>query len=88
MKSNPSNQLDGRDHFLISRALYVAARALRAQEHPPHSDIRCMNALLDTYYADYKEMYDYQTNLQLALRLGYKRKAGEKKEDVERWRGR
>lgn len=86
MKTSTPSQLSGRDHHLVDRALYVAARALRAEEHPPLADIKGMNELLDRYYSRDKEMYDLHTKVHLAMSLGFQLKPGElHKEDVERW---
>ena len=83
---NKQNRLSGRESFLVSQALYIAARALRAQEHPPLADIEEMNELLDAHFPTHKKLYQTQTNMQLALRLGYQPKVGEIREaEVEQW---
>jgi hypothetical protein len=63
--------ITGRDAYLLAEALAHAIVLLRAQEHPAHSNIESMQALLDHLCSDQltQEVYFKEAvrHLQLAM---------------------
>lgn len=55
-------ELDVREQFIISKALFVAVRALDKEEFPPHSDIACMEKLLETKFPSAEVMDQVNKN--------------------------
>ena len=65
-------ELDVREQFIISKALFVAGRALDKEEFPPHSDIACMEKLLETKFPSSVVMEEVKSNMsKLLVKTGW-----------------
>lgn len=73
---------DREDH-LISKALYVAHKAILAEQRPAYSDAREMMEILETRYPDSLWALRRTDNLKEAISLGFEPKAGQPIDDQE-----
>lgn len=69
--------------YLISKALYVAQKAILADRHPAYSDAREMMQILETRYPSALKMLRSTENLQKAIKLGFIIKHGQPINDEE-----
>ena len=62
--------INGRESYILAKALYMAAEILRAQKDAPNSDIETMISLLDRFFSSYKNLFKVQADLKKALARG------------------
>ena len=61
----------GREDYIIARALHVAAKAVLTDRHPAYSDAEDMQFLLRSQFSGYCEPFRQEDNLKMALALGF-----------------
>ena len=77
--------ITGRDDHVISKALLLAIRALRASKFPAESDIADMQLILETRYANLLDDQQAQLDFQRAYHLGFRPDGSFDAETVHKW---
>ncbi|WP_336490874.1 hypothetical protein [Methylobacterium nigriterrae] len=62
---------NGREDYLIARALFVAARQIDSERYGAHSDAHGMRELLGKCFGQYLDLFENTEIFQRAVSLGY-----------------
>ena len=62
--------IDGREEYVIAKALCVASQVLRARKDPATGDIETMESLMDRFFPDYKKIFLIEETLKKAISRG------------------
>jgi hypothetical protein len=69
--------LTEREAWITARALFYAAKRLRAELHPPLSDIEEMEIVLRDRFGGYVPELEFTNDLKRAIRLGFQPEEGD-----------